>query len=221
MPWRLRDNLHWCVCGGRAIFLDVEADRYFCLSPSTDAAFLRLAGGGQLPGDLDLLHSLLKRRLLIEDSIADRMRTFLPISHATGDFQRDPSVRPRPFEILELLASEIKASCLLRTMPLLDVVKNAALPCPTDDKSTRRSRTLHSLVRSASEASLFLRATDRCLPRALAVQKICRSRGIETKLIFGVRTNPFGAHSWVQLGECVIVGDFEQVRLYTPIAVFG
>jgi hypothetical protein len=32
-----------------------------------------------------------------------------------------------------------------------------------------------------------------------------------------VRTNPFAAHAWVQIDEEVLVGDFEQVRLFTPI----
>jgi hypothetical protein len=40
-------------------------------------------------------------------------------------------------------------------------------------------------------------------------------------LVFGVRMNPFRAHCWVQLGGQVLIGDFEQVRLFTPIAAFG
>lgn len=69
--------------------------------------------------------------------------------------------------------------------------------------------------------SLVLRAADRCLVRALAVHSICRRHAIPAKLVLGVRMNPFGAHSWVQYNRAVLVGDVEQVRLYTPILVVG
>ena len=41
MPLQLRGNVHWCDSGGRAVFLDVEADRYFCL-PAAANERLRL-----------------------------------------------------------------------------------------------------------------------------------------------------------------------------------
>jgi len=45
--------------------------------------------------------------------------------------------------------------------------------------------------------------------------------GIYPRLVFGVRANPFRAHAWVQLEDKVLIGDYEQVRLFTPIAALG
>src|SRR5690606_26945322 len=44
MHYRLRDNLSHCVIGDHAVFLDVEADRYFTLPDHLQRAFLAFAG---------------------------------------------------------------------------------------------------------------------------------------------------------------------------------
>lgn len=66
-------------------------------------------------------------------------------------------------------------------------------------------------------SALLLGATDRCLVRGIAATRACRRRGLAAALVFGVRVDPFAAHCWVQLGEEILVGDFDQVRLFTPI----
>lgn len=218
MPWRLRDNLYWCVSGGRAIFLDIEADRYFCLSPAADATFRAFAAGDR-PGKPDSLQLLLERQLLIEAPEPADVRPCTFVS-AVGDFFPHPASRPTLPAMCRVFTAELKIKRLLRTKPLLDVIKHVALGSPAHQGSTE-SHDLDNVVRAIAAASLLFGATDRCLVRALAAQRICRSLGLTTRLVFGVRTNPFGAHAWVQSGELVIVGDFEQVRLYTPIAAFG
>jgi hypothetical protein len=64
-------------------------------------------------------------------------------------------------------------------------------------------------------------AAGRCLVRAVAAHAACCAAGVRPRLVFGVCVDPFRAHAWIQLEEQVLVGDFEQVRLFTPIAVFG
>jgi len=93
--------------------------------------------------------------------------------------------------------------------PLLDcgVIK-------TEDEAVLR-RVAGAYVTSA----MLLRADDQCLPRAIAARRLCQRLGQQAALIFGVRLEPFAAHSWVQCGDAVIVGELENVRLYTPILV--
>ena len=63
---------------------------------------------------------------------------------------------------------------------------------------------------------------SRCLVRALAVHRACRKgRVAGSRLVFGVTAHPFAAHCWVQLGNAVLVGGYEQARLFTPILVLG
>ena len=41
--------------------------------------------------------------------------------------------------------------------------------------------------------------------------------GIATQWLFGVRTWPFAAHCWLQIGNLVVGDRLERVRFYTPI----
>ena len=50
--YRLRPGLHWTLCGGRPVFLDFAGDRYFCLGPMLEEAFLRFLSGDLTADDL-------------------------------------------------------------------------------------------------------------------------------------------------------------------------
>lgn len=220
MALQLRDNLHWCDCSGRAVFLDIAEDRYFCLPASANDAFLRLAGGTMQPGDAERLHSLMARSLLIETSLSDPIRPPPRLTPPTHDLLDQPIADLRLISILRALAWELRAAWLLRRMPLQRVIA----PALNERLQWQRSghhldRSLKTIVSASIAASFFTRSHDRCLVRALAVQSACRRSGAKSKLVFGVIVHPFTAHCWVQLGSAVLVGGFEQARLYTPILV--
>lgn len=222
MTFRLRDNLHWCACGGRIIFLDLEADRYFCLPFVAGEAFTRVAAGEPEPGDAERLGCLIARGMLIEDSGSGCLRRPPRIEVPTADFLQAPHPRAPIGDLLRAFVAEKRATLSTRKRALLNVIRDVdsrarrLRPRPLED-DTRLRR-----IASASAAlSLVVRAADRCLVRALALHAICARQGIPSSLVFGVRVNPFGAHCWVQRDETVLVGDFEQVRLFTPILAVG
>ena len=68
-------------------------------------------------------------------------------------------------------------------------------------------------------ARLAIPTPRRCLPASLVTSLFLRRRGIASEIVFGVRTHPFAAHCWVEVGG-VVVGDvLERVAAYTPICV--
>lgn len=219
MPLQLRDDVHWCDCAGRAVFLDVEADRYFCLPAAANDAFLRLAKGKPEPGDPERLRMLVARGILVEDG-ASAIRRPPVIEAADRDLADEPSASPDLSSIFRALVSELRAARLLRTRPFSRVLeaierngsRNRRPPRDTD-------RALQAIASASKAISYVLRVHERCLVRALAVHLNCTKRGIRPKLVFGVIAHPFAAHCWVQLGKAVLVGGFEQARLYTPILV--
>jgi len=220
MRLQLRNNVHWCDCAGRAIFLDIEADRYFCLPATANAAFLRLVAGNIHRGDAEQLRAMVARRLLIEDCALAAIRPPPLIEPPSHDWLIEPSPRAGLFPILQALVSEMSAARLLRTRPFLEVLDAARRQGSKDDRPPRHEQhLLRIIVGVSSAASYLVRVQDRCLVRALAVHSICRKRGLRPKLVFGVIAHPFAAHCWVQLGSAVLVGGFEQARLYTPILV--
>ena len=46
-----------------------------------------------------------------------------------------------------------------------------------------------------------------------------RRAGQNAAWVFGVRTWPFSAHCWLQIGDAVLDDDPERVSRYTPIMV--
>jgi hypothetical protein len=220
MPLRLRDDIHWCECVGRAVFLDAAADRYFCLPSTANDAFLRLAAGDLRSGDHERLERLVARGMLIETADSRPIRPPPLVDPPTHDFLFEPIPRAAPIQILRTLAWELRAAWLLKTRPFGEVLRAVSALGPTRRSGpTNADVSLRRIVAASIAASLINRAHDRCLVRALAVHAACRRAGIKPRLLFGVTANPFSAHSWVQLGGAVLVGGFEQARLYTPILV--
>jgi hypothetical protein len=62
-------------------------------------------------------------------------------------------------------------------------------------------------------------AADRCLPRSIALALRLARDGLAAQLVIGVRTNPFGAHSWAQHEDEVLNDSVEEVLRFTPILI--
>ena len=57
-----------------------------------------------------------------------------------------------------------------------------------------------------------------CLPRALALQRMLRRRGVSGSIVFGVRREPSGiaAHAWLVLDGTVLIGRVADLSSYVP-----
>lgn len=60
---------------------------------------------------------------------------------------------------------------------------------------------------------------DKCLHDSLALVGFLASEGAFPRWVIGVKTRPFGAHSWVQSGGTVLNDQHENVRRFRPILV--
>jgi hypothetical protein len=220
MALRLRDNLHWCDCAGRIVFLDVATDRYFCLPGEANKAFLALAGGTASPQDIEGLRSLTDRGLLVDGPSQKPLRRPAAIEEPARDVLGGPVPRSGPMSLLRALAWEAHAAWQLKTRRFPDVIAGAGRRCTKfPGKRSGSGRATLSIAAAADRIALVTRSHNRCLVRALAVHAACRARGIPARLVLGVIAHPFAAHCWVQYGDSVLVGGYEQARLYTPILV--
>jgi transglutaminase superfamily protein len=218
MPLQLRDDLHWCDCGGRVVFLDTWADRYFCLPQTANDAFLRTAAQRSRTGDEAQLQMLMKHGMLIENDARANIPPPPQIEVPTRDLFEEPALHASRTLILRALLAELGAAWALRQKSFHMVIEAARLPRSTRSRVPRTS-TLQEIAAAAAAVAFITRSHDRCLVRALAVHSMCKEIAATTKLVFGVVAHPFTAHCWVQLGSAVIVGGYEQARLYTPILV--
>lgn len=78
-----------------------------------------------------------------------------------------------------------------------------------------------------AEARLFDRwmpwipGQGQCLYRAYLLRAFLASRGRGSTWVFGVRTWPFSAHCWLQIGDVLLDDDPDRVALYAPIMTVG
>ncbi|MDQ8757405.1 lasso peptide biosynthesis B2 protein [Sphingosinicella sp. LHD-64] len=215
MPFKIRRGLSWCRCAGRIVFLDLAADRYFCLSPCVQPAFERMLAGDDRPDRA--VQALIDQRVLVPAGSGSGDPRPAP-RPARGDLLAGSPLAAPPAALVAAFAAHYKAMALLRCYRLADIVGRI--------EADRRRPGLHGeaarekarrIAAAFAIAGAWLRVDGRCLPRALALLSVCRRHGVRADLVFGVRLDPFTAHCWVQLGDEVLVGDYEQVRVYTPI----
>jgi len=216
---RLRDDLYWCDCDGRAVFLDTRLDRYFCLPGEANHAFLQLSRNPSA-GDTRHLQPLLSRGLMSETDHQGPLQAPAEMQRPGRDWLEEPSGKVRPVAILQVIASELSAARRLRTGSLQHVLDRCrGLRVRPGRTGSGLFRSVGRIAAAEASASFILRTHDRCLVRALAAHRLCKTAGAHTKLVFGVVAHPFSAHCWVQFGDAVIVGGYEQARLHTPILV--
>lgn len=215
MPLRLRAGLSWCICSGRAVFLDLARDRYFVLPEDLDPAFRAWAADGSV--SQPWVGRMLSNGLLVEEEgSAQAPATCPPAVRDLAQTERAGALRLT--DVVAAGVTQLQARLALCSMPLEQILtrmanrKSAQSPGGCGGQPVRIANAFRSLA-------IVLRAEDQCLPRAIATKWMCDRRAFDSALVFGVRLYPFAAHSWVQAGDAVVVGDIEQVQLFTPILV--
>jgi hypothetical protein len=220
MALQLRGNVHWCDSGGRIVFLDIQADRYFCLPAAANDAFSRLAKGQLEPGDPGRLQMLVSRGILVEEGASTPLKQPPVVEAANRDLADEPIRFAGLFSIVREFVSELRAVRLLRTKSFSKVLATIERKGSRERRGPPdQERVLQAIAGASRAVSYVMRVHDRCLVRALAVHLNCTRAGLRPKLVLGVIAHPFAAHCWVQFGDAMLVGGIEQARLYTPIFV--
>jgi hypothetical protein len=215
---KVRDGISWCLCSGRVVLLDLAADRYFRMAKDLEPALIAFASGERGPmGEPEQLR--LELMGLLEEGTAAVLPPAGTGLAAPARDLLDESVDGTGLAAAAgALLAQWRTKRALRRHGVAGLIRRIKLrepALPSPDPVGRAAAIADAFDRSA----LIWRKTDRCLPRALALWSRCRADGIAATLVLGVRLDPFSAHSWVQLGEAVLVGDFEQARLHVPILV--
>jgi hypothetical protein len=211
----LRPGLSWCICAEQAVFADLARDRYLCLPESLERAFQRWAAGGDIGADAE--QALVEAGVLEPgDGARAACAWHRPPRH---DHPAEAARTGQWRSTLSAVIGQLRARFWLRHRTMADIVALLARERMCAPRGTQGEARSRQLVAAFGTSSTLLRAADQCLPRAIAAWRLCRRGGIDAALILGVRLDPFAAHSWVQTGDAVLVGDFERARLYTPILV--
>lgn len=220
MHYQLRGNVEYCVATGEVIILDVERARYLTLAPDCRDAFLRLLDSQGLVADSDLreLEVLRRRGYLVEGPSSEWTRKALDI--AQEDFHTPQGQKPQPLFLIYAITSQWNIAARLRVSSLSTVIKYARRPgIRLSTRAKDSDRLIQFIVNGFEKSSLLLGRTDRCLIRSLAMFTMLQRRKVRSRLVFGVRADPFAAHCWVESGSAVLNDAAEHVSCFTPVMV--
>ncbi len=216
MTWHLRESLSYCLIDGTAIFLDLDADRYFRLDKAANDAFLSFIAGEDTGR---LIQTLEAADVIASTEQASPVATPIP----APPLRRATGVTTGAFrlgDVAHALWVQKHAERRLATRPLSEAVshlRRKKSECDVQDiaPGSPAARTL----RAFEYARVLRSAADRCLPRSIALG-LCLARiGVRCDVIIGVKLGPFAAHCWVQAGEEVLNDSVEEVARFTPILV--
>ena len=206
----------WCSPGvfmaavdDDVVILDVNSDAYHCLIDG--AHTLSITSGGKLTLDDRLLASDLRDAGLIGPTSPQEKR-LAPIS-AVRELSLSSS-EPRSM-VARVGVSWLIAGSIFRgksLQALLSFHRRTPRPLrqPEEDEIAR-------IVGDARMARPWIPGEGACLQRSFQLRCVLARHGIATDWIFGVRTWPFGAHCWLQIGDLVVGDRLARVRRYTPI----
>lgn len=201
------------------MFLDITADRYFCLSAAAEESFARLLDGTSLAAEDGAVLDALARHGPLTKGTG---KPLMPCS-ATRPARVHPpdiwTIRPTSAQLMLAAGSLALAPLRLRAFGLAGVI------CRLQMQKRRVTVSHYAESRMAGVAAAFARlryivtAHDRCLTRSIALASRLSAEGVTAELVIGVQLRPFTAHAWVQSQDRLLNDRIDVVRDFTPILV--
>lgn len=219
MPLCLRPGISFCRVGDRLIFLDIVADRYFCLSADAENSFVQLTAGADKPAPDGVAH-LVAQGLLIERPDGVAPAPCIPPDDPEGSLLDGPLPRVGLLPVMTALHAigiarlRVKALGLNAVLAAIERRKGRISGVPMD-RPAHVARTVAAFER----ASRIATALDDCLNQSVAVAARLLTQGLRPDLVLGVRLGPFNAHCWVQYKDQLVNDRLDMVRMFTPILV--
>lgn len=206
----LAPHIHLAFCDRDLVVLDVRADTYALL---VDAAPLVLLGArrGELHAAPDVIGDL-QTLGLIADGPSDTPPPSLP--GLTGEIAPHPGPLPRSLLFCAAVDSLVSTAAFARK-PFAALIETAARRRtqvrPVTDEEIAR------IVGAFQAIHPWIPFEGDCLQRGYRLHHNLHRAGIAARWVFGVRTWPFLAHCWVQVGDRVVGDTRERVEGFSPI----
>jgi Transglutaminase-like superfamily len=236
----LSPHVHVCVAGKQVVLLDLERDKYLALAhphplarwvkgwpvPLSDSESAASEAGGRPAPDPQngLLAKMISQGLLVTDpAIGKEAAPVLAEQPKVALVEYDLNFRPRTTlaHFWHFFTACTAAKWCLKHRPIKEVVEAARL------RKRRAPSTpgvdigeVRPLVAAFDHLRpLFFTAKNACLLDSLTLVNFLAGHGVFPEWVFGVKTDPFYAHCWVQQGEHVFNDTPDYIRGFSPILV--
>jgi hypothetical protein len=234
----LPDHLRLCRTHRDTVCLDLRRNRYYSLgaretqvlqrcevlacepAPRADSVDTSLS-----PAEFEwLTHALTEAGILARaDGRPVASPTAIPAQPlSSAADEQDESAPLRWHHVTSMVRASAWARYALRARSLLAVaqaLQQARGRTGPRDIEQQVSRVLELTHAFRALRPFFYGARDRCLLHALTLTHFLALYGLYPAWVIGVRTRPWGAHSWVQWGSLLLDGRPDDVYEYTPILV--
>lgn len=216
MDFSLAPHISYGLVGGRAVVLDLAADRYLRLGASETATLAALGEGSALrPCHVQ---KLLDRGIIRTGSgpaIAPVARPH-PVASAI-----ECDTAGGEISAIEVFGASIGALLVMRTRGLARTVarwrtikaREGPVGVPFRDDLDRAA----SLARGFAEARIAVPMPRLCVPDSLALARSLWRRGLSADVYFGVQLDPLLAHAWTQAGGLILSDPLNIAADYTPV----
>lgn len=232
-PVQLAPHVRACRIDDQVILLDLTQDKYLGIGGASLAGLARtIRGWPDDPSSTDMETRASTAAALVNRLVQQRMLTPYDDFRAAA-----PSLDPASCSFEPQLA-QTAWMCQWRSLSNLCLsawiasrwLKRCSLGEIAD--AVVRLRQRHHATSECSTEALQLAVSsysrlrpfvftsqDRCLHDSLTLVHFLAHRRLFPTWVIGVRTRPFGAHSWVQSGETVLNDVHERVSAFTPILI--
>jgi len=237
-PYLLAPHVYPCISGQHVVLMDLERDKYVAVAPAQRLAhWVRgwpvgaLASMEPAPnsdGGADaLIAQMLAQGMLVTDPQVGKPA--IPVTTeraARGLVEFDLDTRPQASaaQLWRFGRSCLRAQLALKLRPIQAIVEGVRerkarhlarrAPQPADPVRLRSLVTAFDRLRP-----LFYTLRCACLLDSLTLLHFLSAEGIHPDWVFGVKTEPFDAHCWVQQGGILLNDVPDRVRQYSPILV--
>lgn len=225
MPnYLLAPDVYLATTEDGAVFLDVTHDKYAGLSAEQVGLLRSVIEGCDMQEStaIALADHLVDEQLLTTDRIRGRepMQPVLPVPESVlVDMYAPEAVRLRSGHVFSLVSACAAATIELRLRSLKHAVHRVRTR-----KAREQPRESLDVATAEQLVTIFHRlrpfmyvASDRCIYDSLVLVEFLARYNLFPSWVFGVKTTPFHAHSWVQYGRHVLNDFPEHVRGYVPI----
>jgi hypothetical protein len=235
-PYLLAPHVYPCVSGQHVVLMDLERDKYIAVVPAHRLAPWVRGWPVGTPQTTDAPHhpdggpdalvsQMLAHGMLVTDPRLGKPAVPVTTARPTRSLvEFDLGVRAQvsAAQLWRFARCYLKAQLSLKLRPIQSIVEAVR-----DRKAQYASREqepdpvrLRSLVTAFTRLRpLFYTLRAACLLDSLTLLHFLGAEGIHPDWVFGVKTEPFDAHCWIQKGEVVLNDAPDRVRQYAAILV--
>jgi Transglutaminase-like superfamily len=231
----LSPHVFVCQSGSLVVLLDLKRDRYEALRAKQAAELSSLIPGWPVQADAGAVteksyavaKALLDKGLLLEGATSGKNAS--PVKFASPKAELTPDLRTRGSLLIAFLicmCAWASAKTALRLGRLQVLVKRVQRRNEQHSHvAAIELETVRGLLATFKAIRPLLFASrDACVLESFVLCEFLSLHGIYPAWVFGVKTDPWGAHCWLQIDDSVLNiqnNSAEEASRYAPIMVAG